>query len=125
MTENDTCGLDAVQYLTGCTLGKGNLICRDRGKQAFSFFVRSQNKKLRVVVSLKFDRDKMDRETLKKTNPHHAGRAAFTFSDPTYDLPARARIFEIRDLLGAQRPPARGQTALHGLRPRLFQRVVR
>uniref|UniRef100_UPI0040560DE8 FmdE family protein n=1 Tax=Candidatus Electronema sp. TaxID=2698783 RepID=UPI0040560DE8 len=34
VTENDACGLDAVQYLTGCTLGKGNLIYRDRGKQA-------------------------------------------------------------------------------------------
>jgi len=26
VTETDMCGVDAVQYLTGCTYGKGNLI---------------------------------------------------------------------------------------------------
>jgi formylmethanofuran dehydrogenase subunit E len=26
LCENDACGVDAVQALTGCTLGKGNLI---------------------------------------------------------------------------------------------------
>ena len=94
VTENDACGLDAVQYLTGCTLGKGNLIYRDRGKQAFSFFVRSQNKKLRVVMKKKFDRDKIDRETLKKEILSLPDEELFAFSEPSYDLPRRARIFQ-------------------------------
>jgi len=38
ITENDACGVDAVQALLSCTLGKGNLIYRDTGKQAFAFF---------------------------------------------------------------------------------------
>ena len=47
--ENDACGVDAVQYLTGCTVGKGNLILRDWGKQVFTFGRRSDNKMLRVA----------------------------------------------------------------------------
>jgi len=31
VVENDACGVDAVQYLSGCTFGKGNLIFRDVG----------------------------------------------------------------------------------------------
>ncbi len=38
VTENDACGVDAVQVLLGCTYGKSNLIPRLRGKMAFSFF---------------------------------------------------------------------------------------
>lgn len=29
IVENDACGVDAVQVVTGCTLGKGNLILKD------------------------------------------------------------------------------------------------
>ena len=37
VTETDMCAVDAVQALTGCTFGKGNLVFKDRGKVAFSF----------------------------------------------------------------------------------------
>ena len=40
VTENDACGVDAVQVLLGCTYGKSNLIPRLCGKMAFSFFLR-------------------------------------------------------------------------------------
>ena len=40
VTENDACGVDAIQVLLGCSIGKGNLIYKDTGKQAFSFFNR-------------------------------------------------------------------------------------
>ena len=40
ITENDACGVDAVQYVLGCTFGKGNLVFRDYGKQAFTVFRR-------------------------------------------------------------------------------------
>jgi len=33
IVENDSCAVDAVQVLSGCTFGKGNLIFRDHGKQ--------------------------------------------------------------------------------------------
>ncbi len=50
VVETDMCGVDAVQYLTGCTFGKGNLIHLDYGKNAFSFYRRSDGKSLRVVA---------------------------------------------------------------------------
>ncbi|WP_027174571.1 FmdE family protein [Desulfovibrio aminophilus] len=40
VSETDMCGVDAIQVLTGCTYGKGNLIHRDLGKMAFSFYRR-------------------------------------------------------------------------------------
>ena len=47
ITETDMCGVDAVQYLTGCTYGKGNLIHKDYGKTAFTFFDRETGRGLR------------------------------------------------------------------------------
>jgi len=41
VVETDMCGVDAIQFLTGCTFGKGNLIHLDYGKNAFTFFRRS------------------------------------------------------------------------------------
>jgi formylmethanofuran dehydrogenase subunit E len=50
VTETDMCGVDAIQFLTGCTFGKGNLIHRDYGKMAFSFFDRSSDRGIRLVL---------------------------------------------------------------------------
>lgn len=47
--ETDMCGVDAIQFLTGCTLGKGNLVKRDYGKLAFSFFRRHDGKAVRML----------------------------------------------------------------------------
>lgn len=48
VTETDMCGVDAIQYLTGCTFGKGNLIHRDYGKIAFSFYDRETKRGIRL-----------------------------------------------------------------------------
>ncbi|MCG8400009.1 MAG: FmdE family protein [Firmicutes bacterium] len=50
VVENDACGIDAVMLLTGCTLGKGNLIYRDLGKQVYTFGSRTANSALRIAV---------------------------------------------------------------------------
>ena len=50
VTETDNCATDAVQFLTGCTFGKGNLIHRDYGKSAYTFFRRSDGRAIRVVA---------------------------------------------------------------------------
>jgi len=50
VVETDMCGVDAIQYLTGCTYGKGNLIHKDYGKNAFTFYRRRDNKAIRVVT---------------------------------------------------------------------------
>jgi formylmethanofuran dehydrogenase subunit E len=50
VVETDMCGVDAIQFLTGCTFGKGNLIHKDFGKMAFNFYDRSKNIGFRAVL---------------------------------------------------------------------------
>lgn len=49
IVENDACGIDALQYLSGCTFGKGNLIFRDYGKPVYTLFSRRSGQGVRVV----------------------------------------------------------------------------
>jgi len=50
VVETDMCGVDAIQYLVGCTFGKGNLVYRDHGKVVFTFLRRSDGRALRVSM---------------------------------------------------------------------------
>lgn len=50
IVENNACGCDAVQVLTGCTFGKGNFIFRDHGKQVFTFLGRDSGKGVRLAM---------------------------------------------------------------------------
>ncbi len=49
VVETDMCGVDAIQFLTGCTFGKGNLVHRDHGKNAYTFIRRSDGRAVRVA----------------------------------------------------------------------------
>jgi formylmethanofuran dehydrogenase subunit E len=60
IVENDACGVDAVQVITGCTIGKGNLIFKDYGKQAFTFICRGSGKAVRVVLKADFNINTLD-----------------------------------------------------------------
>lgn len=53
ITENDACGVDAIQAILGCSIGKGNLLFHMRGKQAFSFYDRKNDKSIRLVLKPK------------------------------------------------------------------------
>lgn len=50
LVENSSCAVDAVQIMTGCTFGKGNLIFRDYGKQVYTFIKRPSGKSVRISV---------------------------------------------------------------------------
>lgn len=50
IVETDSCAVDAVQFLTGCTLGQGNLVRLDYGKFAFVFIRRSDGRGLRISM---------------------------------------------------------------------------
>ena len=50
VVENDACSVDAVQVLTGCTFGKGNLIHLDYGKQVYTFFNRGSGAAIRFAL---------------------------------------------------------------------------
>ena len=60
VAETDMCGVDAIQFLTGCSFGKGNLIHKDYGKSAFTFYDRNSQKGFRAVFN-DFARDETDR----------------------------------------------------------------
>jgi formylmethanofuran dehydrogenase subunit E len=47
--ENDSCAVDAFQVLLGTTAGKGNLIIRDFGKNAYTILSRSGQKAYRFA----------------------------------------------------------------------------
>jgi formylmethanofuran dehydrogenase subunit E len=51
IVENDACGVDALQFLTGCTFGKGNLVFRDYGKHVYTLYNRQSKKGVRVVFN--------------------------------------------------------------------------
>lgn len=50
VVETDMCAVDAIQFLTGCTFGKGNLVHRDYGKNAYTFFRRSDGTAIRIAA---------------------------------------------------------------------------
>ncbi|HUI66655.1 MAG TPA: FmdE family protein [Nitrospirota bacterium] len=58
IVENDSCAADAIQFITGATFGKGNLIFRDYGKHVYTFFNRRTNHGVRISEDYRgFDND--------------------------------------------------------------------
>jgi len=49
IVENDACGVDALQCVTGCTFGKGNLLFRDFGKSVYTIYSRLTREGVRVL----------------------------------------------------------------------------
>lgn len=91
VTENDACGVDAVQVITGCTFGKGNLLYKGTGKMAFSFYNRSNGESLRII--LKPFKEEMERSQRQEFILNSPAEELFNFSTPTFELPEKARIF--------------------------------
>ena len=50
IVETNACGADAVQVLTGCTFGKGNLLFKDHGKQVLTLISRKTGDGVRVAL---------------------------------------------------------------------------
>jgi len=93
VTENDACGVDAVQVMTGCSIGKGNLIYRGTGKQAFSFFNRNTGDKVRIMFKKNLNKEGMDREAMQKHILSASLDDLFEFKEPSYAFPVNARLF--------------------------------
>ena len=91
IAENDACGLDAIQVMLGCSLGKGNMLFHMRGKSAYSFYNRKSGKAVRLV--LKPTPAGMTREQsfayLQAAEP----RELFEVKPATIPLPEKARLF--------------------------------
>ena len=50
---NNSCSVDAIQYLLGCTFGKGNLIFKDYGKHVYIFYSRENKSKKGIRITFK------------------------------------------------------------------------
>lgn len=50
VVQNDSCAVDAVQLVCGCTFGKGNLVFLDHGKHAYTFHCRSTGRGVRLYA---------------------------------------------------------------------------
>ncbi len=92
IAENDACGVDAVQVLLGCTVGKGNLLFHIRGKQAFSFYDRKTGAAVRLVLNPA--PPSMTREETLEYCKSCPDETMFSAGAPTLKVPEQARIFD-------------------------------
>ena len=92
ISENDACGIDAVQVMLGCSVGKGNLLFRMRGKQAFSFYNRKTGESVRLVLKPKpkFMTKEASFAYFQACEP----KDMFDVKETTIRLPEAARIFD-------------------------------
>ena len=92
ISENDACGVDAVQVMLGCSIGKGNLLFHMRGKQAFSFYNRKTGTSVRLVLKPK--PEGMTREESFAYYQACKPEEMFDVKDTTIQLPEKARLFD-------------------------------
>ena len=91
ISENDACGVDAIQVILGCSIGKGNLLFHMTGKQAFSFYNRAAGKSVRLVLKKK--PDSMTREESFGYYQSLEPKDMFDVKETKITLPEPARIF--------------------------------
>ena len=92
IAENDACGIDGIQVMLGCSVGKGNLLFHMRGKSAYSFYNRKTGKSVRLVL-------KPRPEGMTKVESFAYYQACrpeemFDVKETTIRLPEPARIFD-------------------------------
>lgn len=92
VSENDACGVDAIQAILGCSAGKGNLLFHIRGKQAFSFYNRKNGKSIRLV--LKPRPEGMTRKQSFEYYQKMDAKELFEVKKTTIKLPESARMFD-------------------------------
>ena len=116
VVENDACGVDAIQFLLGCTFGKGNLVFHDYGKQVFTVFSRTKNKGVRIALKPNalepddargrelFEKVRENRATQAELDEHHRRRRERI--QALIERPADT-LFDIREVDAPPPAPAR------------------
>lgn len=92
IAENDACGIDAIQVMLGCSIGKGNLLFHLRGKSAYSFYNRKTGKSVRLVL-----KPKPVGMTREDSFAYYQGchpEEMFEVKETTINLPEKARLFD-------------------------------
>ncbi len=87
VSENESCSVDGVRVVLGCTGEKGNLLFIKEGKQAFSVFNQTTGESIRL--SLKelpaMERDEMEAFLLNEPD----ASKLFDFEKPHFTLPEK------------------------------------
>ncbi len=96
IAENDSCAVDAIQTVLGCTVGKGNLILRNTGKNVYTIGRRKDGKTIRI--SFKFAmtaaaRPDMPREERLHHILHSDITEIFEIKEVNVNLPQKAAVF--------------------------------
>jgi formylmethanofuran dehydrogenase subunit E len=140
IAENDACSIDAVQVVTGCTIGKGNLLLRDYGKQVYTFILRDESDAVRISLRPDASMDTISSDSMKIRSRVFTGTATpkeraqfekerdqlidmyleapadmiFSKNHVSADIPEKARIFKsvICDSCGEMVTESRAR--LHG-----------
>lgn len=92
LAETDACGIDAIQVTLGATVGSGSLRIIYKGKQAFSFYNRQNNKSVRVVfkgIDGEMQKHEKIQEILNSENSKY-----FHIKTTKYPFPPRAAIYK-------------------------------
>lgn len=92
ITENDACGVDAIQVMLGCSVGKGNLLFHIVGKQAFSVYNRKTGASVRLVL-----KPKPEGLTKEDTFAYYQScspEEMFEVKETTLSLPEKAKLFD-------------------------------
>ena len=90
IAENDSCSVDAIQVLLGCSMGKGNLLFHITGKQAFSFYNRTSGRSVRLLLRPR--PDSMSREESFAYYQSKEPEALFLVGETRIPLPLRAQV---------------------------------
>ncbi len=91
IAENDACGVDAIQVMLGCSIGKGNLLFHMRGKQAFSVYNRKTGKAVRLVLKPK--PEGLRKEDSLQYYQSREPEELFDVKPAVIALPEKARLF--------------------------------
>ena len=91
IVENNSCAVDAIQYMTGCTFGKGNLFFRDYGKHVYTLALRPSGRGVRVSLKgTMFENEDRDERIAQMLSIDE--NELFDIRDVTIELPSHARI---------------------------------
>lgn len=115
IVENNSCAVDAIQLMCGCTFGKGNLIFKDFGKQVYTFIKRQDSEAVRIAV--KWEPPSEDPETEAMWTRYSQGDRSPEVTAVVQDRKARkmqaileaddAELFEIKRISVKMPEPAR------------------
>ena len=92
ISENDACGVDAIQVMLGCSIGKGNLLFHMSGKSAYSFYNRKTGESLRLV--LKPSPEGLTRQDSFAYYQQSMPQDMFDVKKTTIALPEKAKLFD-------------------------------